>query len=526
MLKIKNIRLLINPSDEKRDYDYFIKEAQKEINKKYHISTVDEIKIYNLSIDARHKDLYYNLDVLVKCNNEKRYHHKNIEKFIDDKDYLTLKNIKKKDYNRKVVVIGMGPSGLFNAYILARAGFDVTIVERGKKVEEREADIDNFFKTGNLNTESNVQFGEGGAGTYSDGKLSTGINSPYIRYILETFNKFGAPLDITYDANPHIGSDVLKDVIKNFRNELVSLGVNILFNTKLIDFDNEFAVIKKDNNISKIPYDKLVLAVGHSATDIYELLKKKQIDLEPKNFAGGIRIEHLQKDISKARYHGDYPNLPPANYKLVTHLDNGRSVYSFCMCPGGYVVNASSEEGHLVVNGMSNNLRDNVNANSALLVNIIVDDYYHGDILDGVYFQKDIEKKAYEIGGYRAPVQLVGDFLEGIPSTKVGKINPSIKSGYVLTKIDDIFPAFITDSLKEGITKFDQMIEGFSDHDAVIIAPETRSSSAIRIKRNDELMTSMPNVYAIGEGAGYAGGITSSAVDGIKIALKIIESEN
>ena len=524
MLKIKDIKIKISPDDPVRSYDYFIDYAVDEINKKYHISKISDIRIASLNIDARNTILYYNLSVIIKAENENKYHHKNIIKYYDDENYLKLKKINKKDYNKKVVIVGMGPSGLFNAYILALAGFNVTILERGKMVEERIKDVDNFFNTGILNTESNVQFGEGGAGTFSDGKLATGISSPYIRYVLETFHNFGAPLNIIYDAKPHIGSDKLQEVMINFRKELLDLGVNINYETKFIDFNNHQVSYIKDNNISHIDYDYLVLAVGHSATDVYELLKTKEVMMEPKNFSCGLRIEHHQEDISKWQYHGIYHNLPSASYKLATHLDDGKSLYSFCMCPGGYVINASSEDKCLVTNGMSNKNRDNVNANAALLVNVDVNDYYHGDILDGIKFQKQLEQKAYNVSSsYKMPVQLLKDFMNHQKTTAIGQIIPSVKPGYVYAEMDDILPDFICDTIRKGIKNFDKNIPGFLCDDAVLTAPETRSSSTITVKRNDDLTATYPNLYVIGEGSGYSGGITSSAVDGIKIALKIIE---
>lgn len=523
MLKVNNIKFLVtkevNPTY--LDLCNYIKNT---LINNYHASNVSNVKLIKKSLDARHGILNFILSATFNADNEESLiDNKNIFKYEENIDYLALKNLNK-SINKKALVCGMGPSGLFNALILAKAGFKVTLIDRGSCVESRINDVDNFFNNGILNPESNIQYGEGGAGTFSDGKLTTNVNSPYIKYILEEFVSLGANSDILYESLPHVGTDVLRKVIVNLREKLISLGVKIYFNTKLVDFDSGVAVVEKDKAMQTLTYEYLVLAIGHSASDTFKMLKSKKISMSPKPFSMGVRIEHLQADINDSLYHGTYPCLGPASYKLVTHLDNGRSVYSFCMCPGGQVVNASTINGELVVNGMSNYARDGVNANSALLVGVNVEDYYRGDILDGIKFQRLYEQKAYN-NGY-ANVQLVKDFLSDTKSTELGRIKPTIKPGYVLGEVRSSLPSFVVDSIKEALPIFDKKISGFACDDAILTAIESRSSSTITIERDENLCSSIRNVYAVGEGSGHAGGITTSALDGIKVALKIIEKED
>lgn len=523
MLKISNIKYLIDPTSPQPSAEELIKYISQYLTNKYYVKDLNHVELLKKSLDARDKDLYYILQAKFSVSNEASLLKKpNITKYQVVKEISHLSKLKALS-KEKILVVGMGPSGLFNAYVLANAGADVTLIDRGQKVEDRIKTIEHFFDTGILNENSNIQFGEGGAGTFSDGKLGTNVSSPYIMYVLETFVKFGAPKEILYEAKPHIGTNVLRQVIINFRNYLIEKGVKVLFNTTLIDFNQNAAIVKQNEVISTIAFDQLVLAVGHSASDIYELLKQKNVRLEPKNFAVGVRIEHLQSMINQSMYHHDSKYLPPAEYKLVTHLKD-RSVYTFCMCPGGMVVCASSHPGELVTNGMSNHERNEKNANSALLVGVNVDDYYHGDVLDGVYFLKKYEQLAYaKHQNYLAPVQLVKDFLNNQPSVKLGNVIPSIKPGYKLSRIDDVLPPFVSDALKEALPLLDGKIKGFATGDSILTAIETRSSAPVRVVRNEHLQTSIPNVYAIGEGAGYAGGITTSAIDGIKIAIRILE---
>ena len=522
MLKISNIKYKIE-KDVSISYDMLIDYIYKYISKKYKVKNLCNVELVKKSLDARTSELYFVLSAVFSCSNEASLlKNKTIVKYETPKELIELNTIRTKR-RIKALVVGMGPSGLFNAYILNKAGIDVTLIDKGDCVEERVKKVNNFFETGILDESSNIQFGEGGAGTFSDGKLGTNVDSPYIRFIFEKLVEFGANKDILYDAKPHVGTDVLRKVIVNLRKHLMANGVKVMFNTELVDFDSSSAkLISKGEEVLEY-FDYLVLAVGHSATKVYELLKEKEVKLEPKNFAVGVRIEHLQSKINEVQYHGVYQNLGAADYKLVAHV-NGRSLYTFCMCPGGYVVNASSEEGCLVTNGMSNVARDSNNANSALLVNVNVADYYQNDVLDGVKFLKKYESLCYnKYGNFIAPVQLVKDFLNDTPSTKLGDVIPSIKPGYHLGTISDVLPPFVSETLKEGLRILDKKLYGFADDFAVMTAIETRSSAPIQIKRTKDLSTSIHNVYAIGEGSGYAGGITTSAIDGIKVALQILK---
>lgn len=523
MLKISNIKYAVNPNCEQPSYEELIAFIYQYLTKKYYVKQLEHIELLKKSIDARDKKIYYILQARFAASNEQSLlRYPNITKYQIHPELIQLSKLKVKR-KEDILIVGMGPSGLFNAYVLSNAGMNVTLIDRGSAIDERVKDVEKFFETGILNENSNIQFGEGGAGTFSDGKLGTNISSPYIIYVLETFVKFGAPKAILYESKPHIGTNLLRKVIVNFRNYLIGNGVKVLFNTQLIDFYDHNAIIKQGKKINNLYFDKLVLAVGHSAIDIYELLKSKKGMLEPKNFAVGVRIEHQQKMINQSMYHLNSSFLPPAEYKLVTHLKD-RSVYTFCMCPGGMVVCASSHQGQLVTNGMSNYERNEVNANSALLVGVNVEDYYQNDVLDGIYFLKKYEQLAYnKYQNYIAPVQLVKDFLNNQPSSKLGTVIPSIKPGYQLGSIDDILPPFVSSALKDALPLLDKKIKGFASDDSILTAIETRSSAPVRIVRNIDMQTSITNVYAIGEGAGYAGGITTSAIDGIKVAVKIIE---
>jgi hypothetical protein len=396
-----------------------------------------------------------------------------------------------------------------------------------------------------LNPLSNVQFGEGGAGTFSDGKLTTGISNKLCKKVLHDFVKFGAPEEILYLSKPHIGTDNLINIIRNIRNYIISKGGTFLFNSKVVDFKIENGKItsvyyistensnnisntynkSKTTNINEIKTDNVILAIGHSSRDTFETLYKKGISMEAKNFSIGVRIEHLQKDINMAQY-GNVTKLklPPAEYKLAYHSPSGRSCYSFCMCPGGVVMASSSEPNTIVTNGMSYFLRDKENANSAVLVNVTPDDFDKTTPLGGIYFQKDLEEKAFVLGGsnYFAPVQRFEDFLNNRKNTKLGDIIPSYKPGVTFANLNEIFPEFVSQTLKEGILDFDKKIHGFANPDSILVGVETRSSSPVKIQRDDNLMTYIKGMYPCGEGPGYAGGIMSAAVDGIKCAMKIM----
>ncbi len=430
--------------------------------------------------------------------------------------------------SKRPIVIGAGPAGLFCAYRLALNGYAPLLLERGAPVEERVGIVNAFWKDGTLDTDTNVQFGEGGAGTFSDGKLNTMVkeNTGRIRSVLETFTEFGAPEEITYLNKPHIGTDCLRDVIVNMRKELLRLGGEIRFHAKVTDLaieKNKLTGVWLGEEF--LPCEVAVLAIGHSARDTFAMLKKHNLPMTKKAFAVGVRIEHEQELINKAQYGDASKKLPAADYKLTHRSANGRGVYSFCMCPGGFVVNASSEEGHLTVNGMSNHARNERNANSAMIVTVTPEDFggEEGDVLSGVEFQRRLEAAAYRAGEGKIPVQLFGDLLNHKSSVTIGHIIPNTKGEYKLTSLEECLPAFITDSLIDGISAFDKKIKGFADEEAVLLGVEARTSSPVRIERDENLMSSVEGLYPCGEGAGYAGGIVSAAVDGIKVYEKIAE---
>ncbi len=515
------------------------------------------VKILRRSLDARKKnDIHYNYSVLVKMSgNEVK-----LVNMINNKN-ITLTNPVKYQFpfsldsnkrknllNRRPVIIGSGPAGYFAATVLADNGFCPIVIERGCPVEERKADVESFWETGRLNKESNVSFGEGGAGTFSDGKLNTGNKDRdgIYSFVFETFKRFGAHESVCYDAKPHIGTDVLMDVMKNMRDNILSKGGNILFNTKLIDIIAEENDVYKLKLESKLTYDQLkssienlsrqdnyfeivtdniILATGHSSRDTMKMLYDRGFSMEQKPFAVGLRIEHPRKMIDDDRYGEAFSGkLPAADYKLTYHAGNGRAVFSFCMCPGGYVINASSEEGCMTVNGMSYSGRDSDNSNSAIVVNINPDDIKGDAPLDAVKFQVELEKAFYNAGQGNVPVQLFGDFVKGEKSEKLGSIKPMIKGKISLAELKSCLPEYLSDAIIEGIRFFGTRIKRFDSEDAVLSGIESRTSSPVRIVRNDDLQAaSFPGIFPCGEGAGYAGGITSAAADGIRCAAKLAE---
>ncbi len=495
-------------------------------------TAIKEYAFLKKSIDARKKDnVLYNFSVCVEVNgDEDKIISKNnkVKKYVK-KQRLQVEKVKN-TLNNPPVVCGSGPAGLFCAYILAKAGLNPILIERGADADTRKQAIDNFIKTGVLNENTNVQFGEGGAGTFSDGKLNTNIRDFRCREVLEVFYECGAPQEILYNVKPHLGTDNLINIVKNLRKKIIALGGKVCFNTTLTDIiykDNILSGVKVENNgkIKEIETENLIIATGHSARDVFEMLKKHNVNMEKKPFSVGVRIEHKQEDINKSQYGEFYKYLPSADYKLAVHLPTNRSVYTFCMCPGGEVVPATSQKEHLVVNGMSAFKRDKENANSALLVNVEPTDFPENDILAGVDFQQKYEHLAFILGGsnYKAPAQLVGDFLKDEPSTKQGEITPSYPLDVKWTEIKNCLPQFVSDSLKQALPLFNNKIKGFSKYDAVLTGVETRSSSPIRVLRDESLQSSIKGIYPCGEGAGYAGGIMSAGVDGIKVAMAIIE---
>lgn len=429
--------------------------------------------------------------------------------------------------NGRPVIIGFGPCGMFCALILAQNGYKPIVIERGQDVEKRASDVETFMKTGVLDVNSNIQFGAGGAGTFSDGKLVTRINDEKCAVVIELMHKFGAPDDVLYKAKPHVGTDYLKKVVSGIEKEIVLLGGEIHYNTKFIGFNAMGGRIRSImTTAGEIGCGVLVSAIGHSARDTFDVFETSGVSMMPKAFSVGVRIEHLQEDIDRMLY-GEMagnPLLPRGEYSLSHRCKNGRGVYTFCMCPGGTVVAAASEDGGVVTNGMSDHERSGKNANSAIAVSVLPDDF-GGDIKGAIAFQRNIERRAYGVGGnYYAPAQTVGSFLGAMRSEKFGKVEPTYMGGKVVfSDFDGIFPEFVLESLREGLYDFDGKLPGFASHDAVLTAPETRTSSPVRIPRGDDFLADgYDNFYPCGEGAGYAGGITSAGVDGINCALKIM----
>ena len=430
------------------------------------------------------------------------------------------------------VVVGFGPAGMFGALLLARAGAKPIVLERGQAVEQRTLAVEAFRRGGALDPESNVQFGEGGAGTFSDGKLNTGTHDRRMFWVLEQFAAHGAPESVTFDAKPHIGTDVLIGVVQNIRKEIIALGGEVRFETRLDGLVTEGdtllgAKITRAGRTETLPCRRLILAIGHSARDSFRWLHEMGVTMERKPFSMGVRIEHRQETIDRAQYGRPRGNLPPADYSLNVHLPDGTSAYTFCMCPGGLVFAAASEEGGVVTNGMSYSGRDGENANAALLVTLHTEDFPGEGVLAGMEWQREIERAAYRYSGsYRAPAQLAGDFLRNQPSTKPASVKPSYEPGVVWGDLRRVLPARITDVLQNAIPALGQKLRGFDDPDAVLTGPETRSSSPVRILRDGTLQSSLRGLYPCGEGAGYAGGITSAAVDGLRCAEAVLkESE-
>ena len=483
------------------------------------------------SLDARHKDdkkFVYTVDVKTAAEQKilRRVHNNNIMS-INKKDYqFPLPGTEKLEH--VPVIVGSGPAGLFCAWYLARAGYRPLVLERGQEAQKRKETVDRFWKDGVLDPDSNVQFGEGGAGTFSDGKLNTLVKDPNGRNheVLKRFVEAGAPEEIVYQQKPHLGTDVLIGIVETMRHQIEEMGGSFRFETKVTDLciENGHLTAVEVNNEEKIPADACVLALGHSARDTFDMLHRRGVYMEPKSFAVGLRMEHPQKMINYDLY-GEEENefLGAASYKVTHTCENGRGVYSFCMCPGGYVVNASSEQGMLAVNGMSYQARDSKNANSALIVTVNPKDFPDETPLGGIAFQRELERKAWELGEGRIPVQLCGDFRKDQASTEFREVVPQMRGGFVLSNVRSILPKAIGDSIEEGVLAFGKKLHGFDREDALLSGIESRTSSPVRITRSKEGLSNIEGIYPCGEGAGYAGGITSAAMDGIKAAEFICE---
>ena len=495
------------------------------------VSKIRRLSIVRRSVDARKKPdvrIVYTVDVAVDGSENKILKQSGCKRASVAADkYYKVPKCAKEPLSRPVVV-GFGPAGMFAALILALAGMRPLVLERGEDAATRHEKVQRFWETGELDVKSNVQFGEGGAGTFSDGKLNTGVNNPRIGWILEQFVKAGAREDILFDAKPHVGTDVLLTVVQNLRQRIISLGGEVRFGAQVTEILQENGAVSGlvVNGTEKVTCNQVVFAIGHSARDTFRYLQQQGIPMEAKPFAMGVRIEHPQTMVDESQYGVCNPVLPPADYKLVKHLGN-ETVYTFCMCPGGYVVAAASEEGGVATNGMSYADREGENANAALLVTLNPKDFPTDDPLAGMYWQQEIEKKAFAVGGgnYHAPAQKVGDFLKGCPSVGPGSVQPTYRPGVTWCDLHAVLPGKITGALKEALPQLDGNLKGFAHPDSVLTAPETRSSSPVRIVRDESRQSvGLRGLFPAGEGAGYAGGIMSAAIDGIQCAEALIEN--
>ena len=516
MYRIRQVKVKV----EEDNIDNILKKVAKKI--RLDKSKILDYKIKRKSIDARNKnEIYFVYEIDIKVNEKLKLSDDiiispNEEYIFNEKGSFLLDN--------RPVIVGSGPAGLFCGYLLAKSGYKPIIIERGEQVEDRLKTVEEFWNNNKLNISSNIQFGEGGAGTFSDGKLNTLVKNENNRmnFVYETFVKFGAQEEILYSYKPHIGTDVLIKVVKNTREEIIKLGGEFRFNTCLtnINIENNKVVSIEVNNNEIINTNVVVLAIGHSSRDTFEMLNKIGIKMEAKPFAVGLRVMHNQDEINKSQYGEKYKDmLGASSYKLTYKASNNRGVYSFCMCPGGYVVNSSSEENRLVVNGMSYSKRDSKWANSAIIVTVFPRDF--GDKpLDGINYQKELEERAYKLGSGFIPVQLLGDFKLDKVSTSFRSIKPEFKGKYNFANLNNLLPTELNDSIKEAFISFGKKIKGFDADDTVLAGVESRTSSPVKILRNEDFI-SVEGLYPCGEGAGYAGGITSAAIDGIKVSEAI-----
>lgn len=531
MIRINEIKLSLD-----EDEELLRKKAAKilKINEKY----ITKLTIFKKSVDARKKEdvhFTYSVDATLSLDENQIVSKCKSNKVSLAKPYAYEMPENKRVSKFKPIIVGFGPAGMLAGLILAEAGLCPVILERGKDIDARQKDVNEFWTKRKLNEESNVQFGEGGAGTFSDGKLTTGIKSPYIRKVLDELYEAGAPEEILYSSKPHIGTDRLAVVVKNIRKKIENLGGKVMLECKLekLIVYNKFVqgvTYSHQGKTYDIEADSVIAAIGHSARDTVEMLYDLGVEIIQKPFSVGARIEHPQSLINKAQYgkFANHPKLGAADYKLACHGLHERGAYTFCMCPGGTVVAAASEKEGVIVNGMSSLARDGENANSALLVGIEPKDFPSEHPLAGIYYQRQIENTAFKLAGsnYKAPAQLVGDFLTGKESTKLGNVNPTCPTGVTLTNLDECLPQKVSATMKSAIVEMDKKLNGFNLYDAVLTAPETRSSSSVRILRDDIYQCNIRGVYPCGEGAGYAGGIVSAAVDGIKCAHAVLEDEH
>lgn len=514
----------------KLKYNHTKQDLINEIAKKAKIQTKDilDYEIVKMGIDARKKtNILFVYNVAISVGEKLQCKLRFLEDITPDHKGLEYKKQKR---NVRPIVVGFGPSGMFCALALALSGYNPIILEQGKDVESRQKDVQEFWQGGKLDEHSNVQYGEGGAGTFSDGKLNTTLNNEYCKKIINEFILNGAPKEIYYKNKAHIGTDNLREIVKNIREKIQNNGGKIIFNAFFTNFDVRNAQINSvqytnliTNKKEELKTNCLILAIGHSAFSTFKMLNNNNVQMHKKPFAVGVRIEHHQSIINLAQYGIEKSEfLPSADYKLVEHLPNGRSVFTFCMCPGGKVVASSSEKETIVTNGMSNFARNDENANSALLVNVSPNDFLGEDVLEGFYFQRKYENLAFSLAGkdYSAPAMTVGEFLS---KDKCKPIVSSYKPKITLCDISKCLPEFVVESLRQALPLFDKKIKGFANPNNLLIAPETRSSCPVQFDRNEYFVCTYSGLFACGEGAGFAGGIVSSAVDGLKCAEKIME---